>query len=181
VLNHTNGYTYSCDWCGKGFSWQSALEKHKRVHTGERPYLCKVCDKSFTQKNALKYHHRVHTGERIKREATDTQQEQEKSAMAITFPKIKAEEEVSCISLYPLLFGFSNILGCQNNFVLCYTHDCTQYVHLNMFQTNARDTETFHVLSFIATELFPYHMFGLPFTLNCFQSTSYVCILCAFP
>jgi len=32
----------------------------------------------------------------IKREATDTQQEQQKSAVAITFPEIKAEEEVSC-------------------------------------------------------------------------------------
>jgi hypothetical protein len=52
----------------------------------------------------------------IKREATDTQQEQEKSAMAITFPEIKSEEEVSCISLYPLLFGFSNLLYCQNFF-----------------------------------------------------------------
>jgi hypothetical protein len=46
----------------------------------------------------------------IKREATDTQQEQEKNAVAITFPEIKAEQEVSCISLYPLLFRFSNIL-----------------------------------------------------------------------
>ena len=33
----------------------------------------------------------------IKHEATDTQQEQQKSAVAITFPEIKAEEEVSCI------------------------------------------------------------------------------------
>jgi len=33
----------------------------------------------------------------------------------------------------------------------------------------------------IATQLFPYHMFGLPFPLNCFHSTSYVCILFAFP
>jgi hypothetical protein len=32
----------------------------------------------------------------IKHEATDTQQEQKKSAVAITFPEIKAEEEV-CI------------------------------------------------------------------------------------
>jgi len=50
-----------------------------------------------------------------------------------------------------------------------------------MFQTSARATETFHVLPFITTQLFPYHMFGLPFQLNCFHSTSYVCILCAFP
>ena len=54
----------------------------------------------------------------IKREAADTQQEQQKSAVAITFSEIKAEEEVSCISLYPLLFRFSNILRCQNTFVL---------------------------------------------------------------
>ena len=69
----------------------------------------------------------------------------------------------------------------SEHFFLCYTHDCTQYIHLNMFQTSARATETFHVLPFIATQLFPYHMFGLPFPLNCFHSTSYVCIVCAFP
>ena len=42
----------------------------------------------------------------IKCETTDTQQEQQKSAVAITFTEIKAEEEVSCIYLYPLLFRF---------------------------------------------------------------------------
>ena len=57
----------------------------------------------------------------MKREATDTQQEQQNSAVAISFPEIKAEEEVSCISLYPLLSTFSNMLHCQNTFVLCYT------------------------------------------------------------
>jgi hypothetical protein len=60
----------------------------------------------------------------IKREATDTQQQQQKSTVAITFPEIKAEEEVSCISLscvslYPLLSRFSNTLGSQNTFLLC--------------------------------------------------------------
>jgi len=58
----------------------------------------------------------------IKHEATDIQQEQEKSAVAITFSEIKAEEEVSCIYLYPLLSGFSNTLCCQNTSVLCYSH-----------------------------------------------------------
>ena len=105
----------------------------------------------------------------IKREATDTQQQQQNSAVAISFTEIKAEEEVSCISLYPFLCRFSNTLCCQNTFVLCYTHDCTQYTHLNTFQTSGRATETFHVLPFIATQLFPYHMFGLPFPLNCFH------------
>jgi len=60
-------------------------------------------------------------------------------------------------------------------------HVTVHHTHLNMFQTSARATETFHVLPSIATQLFPYHMFGLPFPLNCFHSTSYVCIVCAFP
>ena len=73
------------------------------------------------------------------------------------------------------------MLDCQNSFVFCYTHECTQYIHLNMFQTSARATENSHVLSFIPSELCSYHMFGFPFPVNCFHSTSYVCILCAFP
>jgi hypothetical protein len=60
----------------------------------------------------------------IKLEATDEQQEQQQqqhSAVAISFPSIKTEEGVSCISLYPLLFIYSNTLGCHNTFVLPYT------------------------------------------------------------
>jgi hypothetical protein len=57
----------------------------------------------------------------IKRETTDTQQEQQKSAVAITFTEMKAEEEVSCIYLYPLLFRLPNIFGCQN-ILLCVAH-----------------------------------------------------------
>jgi len=54
----------------------------------------------------------------IKCEVTDTQHQQQNSAVAISFFEIKAEEEVSCISLYPLLSGFSNILCCQDTYVL---------------------------------------------------------------
>jgi hypothetical protein len=99
----------------------------------------------------------------IKREDTDTRPEQQSSAVAITFTEIKAEEEVSYIALYPFLFGFSNNLGCCNIFVLCTS---VYTIHFSMFQTSGRPTETFHVLSFIATELFPYRMFGLPFPVN---------------
>jgi hypothetical protein len=55
----------------------------------------------------------------IEHEATDIPQEQENSAVAITFTEIKAEEEVSCIALNPLLSAFSNILVCLNTFVMC--------------------------------------------------------------
>jgi hypothetical protein len=47
--------------------------------------------------------------------------------MAITFPEIKAEEEVRCISLYPLLSVFSNILACLNT---CYVlHTLVYTIH----------------------------------------------------
>jgi len=42
----------------------------------------------------------------IKREATDTQQQQQNSAVATSLTEIRTEEEVSCISLYPVLPGF---------------------------------------------------------------------------
>jgi hypothetical protein len=64
----------------------------------------------------------------IKLEATDTHQEQEKSAMDITFPEIKSEEEVSYISLYTLLSGFSNIFACLNTCYVLHTLVCT--VHM---------------------------------------------------
>ena len=57
----------------------------------------------------------------IKHEATDTQQEQENSAVAITFTEIKAEEGVSCVYLFSLLFIFPNTLCCQNTCFMLYT------------------------------------------------------------
>jgi len=65
----------------------------------------------------------------IKREATDTQQQQQNSAVAISFTEKKAEEEVSCISLYPVLFTFSNMLGCHNTF-FCVIHMTVHNTHI---------------------------------------------------
>ncbi|NXE85461.1 CKR1 protein, partial [Cochlearius cochlearius] len=31
---------FSCSDCGKSFPWASHLERHRRVHTGERPFGC---------------------------------------------------------------------------------------------------------------------------------------------
>jgi len=65
----------------------------------------------------------------IKHEATDTQQEQENSAVAITFTEIKAEEEVSCVYLYPLLFIFSNTLCCQKSSALLTVNAACHFNH----------------------------------------------------
>lgn len=49
---------YTCDvlGCNKGFTQMGNLEKHIRVHTGERPYPCPLCHKSFSQSGYVAIH-----------------------------------------------------------------------------------------------------------------------------
>ncbi|XP_041031536.1 uncharacterized protein LOC121270289 [Carcharodon carcharias] len=61
---HNREKPWKCEDCGKGFSYQSKLETHRRTHTGERPFTCSECGKGFTQSSTLLTHQRVHTGER---------------------------------------------------------------------------------------------------------------------
>ncbi|XP_064645315.1 zinc finger protein 208-like isoform X2 [Lineus longissimus] len=46
----------TCDICGCKFDSRSKMERHMRVHTGERPYECCYCQKRFTRTENLKMH-----------------------------------------------------------------------------------------------------------------------------
>ncbi|XP_055083960.1 oocyte zinc finger protein XlCOF7.1-like [Periophthalmus magnuspinnatus] len=61
---HRGERPFSCLICEKTFTRKYNLNKHLKIHTGERPYSCSTCEKTFTQKSSLDAHVRTHTGER---------------------------------------------------------------------------------------------------------------------
>lgn len=52
--------SWSCEFCGKAFRFQSNLIVHRRSHTGEKPYKCPICRHSCTQASKLKRHMKTH-------------------------------------------------------------------------------------------------------------------------
>ncbi|XP_039607993.1 zinc finger protein 184-like isoform X2 [Polypterus senegalus] len=64
LKNHQLFQSLFCSECGKNFRRKHDLQKHERVHTGERPYSCVQCGKSFTQTSHLYQHQRRHTSDK---------------------------------------------------------------------------------------------------------------------
>lgn len=53
-----------CKFCKKIFKKNADLERHERIHTGDKPYKCNQpdCNKAFATKSSLEYHIITHSG-----------------------------------------------------------------------------------------------------------------------
>ena len=47
--NNEDNKNWSCADCTKQFHTRQQLERHRRIHLGEKPHKCDFCDKSFTR------------------------------------------------------------------------------------------------------------------------------------
>ncbi|XP_076043214.1 uncharacterized protein LOC143026536 [Oratosquilla oratoria] len=55
---------YECETCTVLFKSPSELNRHVRIHTGERPFTCELCASTFIRKCHLDLHLRRHRGEK---------------------------------------------------------------------------------------------------------------------
>lgn len=59
---HTGERTYKCEFCSRAFGRSDGLYRHRKVHTGEKSYQCDDCPKAFTRRDKLSKHRKSHTG-----------------------------------------------------------------------------------------------------------------------
>ncbi|XP_031637773.1 zinc finger protein 62-like [Contarinia nasturtii] len=54
---------FKCQLCEYSSNYRADLNKHTRIHTGEKPYRCGSCGREFTKMQSLKVHKATHINE----------------------------------------------------------------------------------------------------------------------
>jgi len=65
VVERRKPFICFLETCQKAFSQYSSLQKHERIHRGEKPFVCQICGQAFTQNSNLKRHENIHKGEKL--------------------------------------------------------------------------------------------------------------------
>lgn len=66
VRIHTGQKPFQCGVCARSFSRSDHLTTHTRTHTGEKPFSCDVCGKRFARSDERKRHGRVHVKQQLR-------------------------------------------------------------------------------------------------------------------
>ncbi|XP_034020383.1 early growth response protein 1-B-like [Thalassophryne amazonica] len=66
VRIHTGQKPFQCAICARSFSRSDHLTTHMRTHTGEKPFSCDVCGKRFARSDERKRHGRVHVKQQLR-------------------------------------------------------------------------------------------------------------------
>jgi len=53
-------HSFYCNVCKKRYCDEQSLQRHNRLHNGEKPFACYVCNKRFSRREVLKTHLKVH-------------------------------------------------------------------------------------------------------------------------